>query len=246
MKNLKRTMTGLLLALALLLVPYSTVTAQAATRIRGIDVSRWQGKINWSSVKKSGVKFVMIGMGRYRNGKGLQDPTFKYNIRNASKQGIKVGVYLYSEATSAAGARREARYVLKQIDGYKISYPVAFDMEASVHLNMTRTQRTNIALAFMEEIEKAGYYPMIYASENWFTQRMDMSRLKNYDKWVARWSGSVKIAHKIWQYSSTGRIKGIPAAVDLNVSYVDYSKIITPRRHAIRNTAAAAALKNRK
>lgn len=219
----------LVFAVTVLLAPQS---AQAATKIKGIDVSRWQGTVDWKKVKSDGVEFVMLGVGRYHNRTRVPDTRFEYNIKNALAQGIHVGIYLYSEATTEEIAREEAQFVLDMIDGYEISYPVAFDIEDDVHRKLTTKKRTDITIAFLEVIEKAGYYPMIYASENWLEENMDLTRLTKYDKWVARWSGSVSFKPlSMWQYSSTGRVKGISGNVDLDYSYKDYAKLITPRSH---------------
>ncbi len=224
-------LTGILLAV-LVLFRVQTVEA-AAVQAKGIDVSRWQGRVEWEKVKKDGIEFVMLGLGRYRNGHGIPDPNYEYNIKQALAQGIDVGVYLYSEARTVQQAREEAEYVLDQIDGYRISYPVAFDIEDEVHRRMTTKQRTDITLAFLEVIEEAGYYPMVYASESWFRDSLDLGRLRKYDKWVARWAPSVSFRPlAMWQYSSTGRVEGIAGPVDLDYCYKDYSKIITPRTKA--------------
>ena len=139
----------LLLLLTLLMLPAGS--AQAATKIKGIDVSRWQGKVDWKKVKASGVEFVMLGIGRYHNGVRVPDTEFTYNITNALANGIHVGVYLYSEAGDVKTAKKEAQFMLDMIDGYKISYPVAFDIEDDVHRKMTTKQRTDITIAFLEE-----------------------------------------------------------------------------------------------
>ena len=178
----------------------------ASSRIRGIDVSRYQGTINWEKVKKAGIDFTMIGVGYVIDGVRQSDPRFEYNIKNAIEAGVEVGVYIYSHATTESEARAEADFVLNQIDGYKISYPVAFDIEDTVHLGLSTKERTDLTIAFLEEIEEAGYYPMIYASEYWFNSNMDLSRLTRYDKWVARWGSSISFQPlSMWQYSSTGR-----------------------------------------
>lgn len=211
----------------------AATTQETPVAAKGIDVSRWQGDIEWEKVKDDGIEFVMLGIGRYRSGQGIPDPLFEHNMQQALAQGIHVGVYLYSEAKNEEEAREEAKFVLEQIDGYKISYPVAFDIEDDIHRNMTTKQRTDITIAFLEVIEKAGYYPMIYASESWFNSSMDLARLRKYDKWVARWGSFVAFEPlSMWQYSSTGRVKGISGNVDLDYSYKDYAKIIPPRLHA--------------
>ena len=153
-------LTGIILAV---LVLFQVQNVQAATKIKGIDVSKWQGTIDWAKVKEDGIEFVMLGTGRLNN----PDPNFEYNIKNAIANDIKVGIYLYSEALTVATAEAEARYVLEQIDGYKISYPVAFDIEDASQRSLTNKQRTDMTIAFLSIIEEAGYYPLIYASENW-------------------------------------------------------------------------------
>lgn len=224
-------LAGLILP-ALVLFHVQTVQA-ASVQIKGIDVSRWQGTINWEKVKEDGIEFAMLGTGRYKNGVAIEDPMFEYNITNAIENDIKVGIYLYSEALTVEEARAEARYVLEQMDGYKISYPVAFDIEDASQKALTNAARTDIAIAFLEVIEEAGYYPMLYASESWLNESMDLTRLTKYDKWVANWSSGTSFRPlSMWQYSSTGKVEGISANVDLDYAYKDYSKIITPRTKA--------------
>ncbi|MCD7736353.1 MAG: hypothetical protein LUI07_05240, partial [Lachnospiraceae bacterium] len=221
---------GMMLALLFVVQPQ---TAEAATKIQGIDVSKWQGTIDWAKVKKAGIKFVMIGTGRYKNGVATPDSKFDTNIEGAIEQGIYVGVYHYATATTVADMRNAADYVLDLVDGYKISYPIALDMEDDVYKSMTNAKRTKLAIAFMEVIEDAGYYPMIYASDNWFQDYMDLTSLAGYDYWVACWSYTpVTTPLSMWQYSSTGKVSGITTAVDLDYSYRDYSTIITPRTSA--------------
>lgn len=224
---------GMIVSLAVMLQPLNTQAT--GVKIKGIDVSRWQGTIDWVKVKEAGVEFAMLGIGRYRNGVGIPDTQLKNNLENAIAQGIPVGVYLYSEAVTVEEAKQEAAFVLSQIDGYKISYPVAFDIEDTVHTKLTTKERTDIAIAFLEVIEEAGYYPMIYASQNWFQERMDLTRLTKYDKWVARWAETVEFSPvSVWQYSATGRVDGIVGDVDLDYSLKDYSQIITPRTTAMK------------
>lgn len=229
----RRLLAMLLFALFLVFAPLTAGADEPAAE--GIDVSRWQGTINWAGVKQAGVDFAMIGIGYYRNGIGIADPFLKYNLEQANVQGIHVGVYLYSYATSVEEARQEADFVLDQIDGYRISYPVAFDMEDTVQRGLTRKERTDIAVAFLEMIEEAGYYPMFYASQSWLYDFMDLSRLAKYDKWVANWAPSVSFSPTaMWQYSSAGKVQGIVGNVDLNHSYKDYAKLVVPRTTALR------------
>lgn len=227
------------LMLAALVLLQAPAASAASVRAKGIDVSRWQGTINWKEVAASGVDFAMIGIGRYTNGVRVPDTMFHYNMTNAIANGVDVGVYLYSQAVTAAQARAEAEFVLDQIDGYKISYPVAFDMEYEAQAGLTTKKRTNIVIAFMKVIQEAGYYPVIYASESWFNMYLDMTRLTAYDKWVANWSFQPGIAGMtMWQYSSTGTVGGISTVVDLDYCYVNYPGIITPRTTAVSRTSS--------
>lgn len=225
----------LVFLLVLLLLPSAHVSAKtpAGVKAKGIDVSRWQGRIDWAKVKKDGIDFTMIGVGYLFGSRKDVDPQFTNNIQGATANGVEVGVYIYSHALTVKQAQAEADFVLKQIDGYKISYPVAFDIEDESQRKLTTKQRTDITLAFLKKIEAAGYHPVIYASESWLYENMDLSRLQKYDKWVARWSGTVKYRPlSMWQYSSTGKVKGISGPVDLDYDYRDYSKVIEPRYHA--------------
>ncbi|MCD8347506.1 MAG: cell wall-binding protein [Lachnospiraceae bacterium] len=230
--KIRGTIGGVFLLIALLLTA-SPRLAQASTPIQGIDVSKWQGTIDWEAVKEDGIEFVMIGTGRYKSGTATPDAMFEKNIQGAIDAGIYVGIYHYATVTTVEDARNAADYVLNLVDGYKISYPIAIDMEDSVYSSMTAAKRSKIAVAFMEVIADAGYYPMIYASNNYFTDSLDLSILSGYDYWVATWSAEPTLSSfAMWQYSSTGKVNGISTAVDLDYSYKDYSKIITPRTTA--------------
>ena len=189
---------------------------------RGIDVSRWQGEINWSQVAADDVSFVMLGT----RSKGAVDPFFHRNIQQASAAGIQVGVYIYSLATSPEMAVEEADFVLNLIHDYPVSFPVAFDMEDDVQAALSKEQLAEIANAFGERIKAAGYYPMIYANDYWLANRLDIS-LMNYPVWAARYSARPVYQNPVmWQASSTGRVNGISGNVDINFQYTDFSPVI--------------------
>ncbi len=189
---------------------------------RGIDVSRWQGDINWSQVAADDVSFVMLGT----RSKGAVDPYFHSNIQQASAAGIQVGVYIYSLATTPEMAVEEANFVLNLIHDYPVSFPVAFDMEDDVQAALSREQLAAIANAFGETIKAAGYYPMIYANDYWLANRLDIS-LMNYPVWVARYSAKPVYQNPVmWQASSTGRVNGISGNVDIDFQYTDFSPVI--------------------
>ena len=186
---------------------------------RGIDVSRWQGEINWSQAAADDVSFVMLGT----RSKGAVDPYFHRNIQQASAAGVKVGVYIYSLATTVEMAEAEADFVLDLIHDYPVSYPVALDMEDSTQGNLSKEELAAIANAFCKKISDAGYYPIIYANENWLKNKLDMS-LMDYPVWVARYSARPSYQNPVmWQASSTGSVKGIAGNVDIDFQFKDFS-----------------------
>lgn len=196
--------------------------------LKGIDVSHWQGDINWSAVKNDGIEFALIRVGRSER---VLDEQYKKNISGATSVGIPAGVYYYSKAQSINEAILDAQFVIKNITGYKISYPVVIDIEDSSQTKLNRTQLGAIAKAFCDEIRAAGYTPMIYTNENWYKNYIDMNQLSNVKKWIARYNYfcSADIPRDIWQCTSNGKVSGISGNVDINFSYTDFSKIITPR-----------------
>ena len=186
---------------------------------RGIDVSRWQGEINWSQVAADDVSFVMLGT----RSKGAVDPYFHRNIQQASAVGVKVGVYIYSLATTVEMAEAEADFVLDLIHDYPVSYPVALDMEDSTQGNLSKEELAAIANAFCKKISDSGYYPIIYANENWLKNKLDMS-LMDYPVWVARYSARPSYQNPVmWQATSTGSVKGINGNVDIDFQFKDFS-----------------------
>ncbi|MCB7320232.1 GH25 family lysozyme [Lacrimispora sp. 210928-DFI.3.58] len=189
---------------------------------RGIDVSRWQGDIDWNQVASDDVSFVMLGT----RSKGAVDPYFHTNIQKASAAGIKVGVYIYSLATTTQMAVEEADFVLNLIHDYPVSYPVAFDMEDSTQGLLSKAELADIANAFCRRISEAGYYPIIYANDNWLANKLDMS-LMNYPVWVARYSARPAYQNPVmWQATSSGSVKGISGNVDIDFQFRDFSSVI--------------------
>lgn len=195
--------------------------------MNGIDVSKWQGVINWQKVKQNGVDFAII-----REGYGKKDPRqidkqFKTNYENAKSAGINVGCYHYSYADSVSDARYEAEFCLENIKGMQFEYPICFDIEDKEQLKLNNRQRTDIVKAFCEEIEKAGYYAMLYCNLNWLNNYLYKDELTRYDLWLAQWGVSCpSVDCGIWQKSETGKIDGINGNVDIDVSYNNYPDIM--------------------
>lgn len=194
-------------------------------KLKGIDVSSWQDIIDWKRVKNAGIDFAILRSSFYVK----KDKTFDYNIVEAQKAGVMVGVYHYCYATTVLEAREEARYFLSVIEPYELDFPVILDFEDPSQEDLGKSRLTAIAKAFLDEIKNAGYYPMLYANKHWLTTLLDMNRLSEYDLWLAEWRSSPTYSGNfgIWQYSSEGRVSGIRGDVDLNLCYRDYYKIIS-------------------
>ena len=190
-----------------------------------IDVSTWNGNIDWNKVYKSGVRYAMI-----RSSFGVENPNqvdnkFVRNITNAQKAGVKCGIYHYSYAKSATEAKKEAEFCLKTIKGYKIDLPVAFDIEDSSQTHLGKDTLTSIVIAFCDRIKSAGYRPMLYCNPNWLCNYLHKDKLINkYDIWLANWGVSAPSYNcAIWQYSENGSVPGISGSVDMNWIYKDYT-----------------------
>ena len=194
--------------------------------LKGIDVSRWQGNIDWRKVKSAGIEFTMI-RGGY--GSNHVDARFHENAKGANAAGIPMGIYWFSYALNPEMARQEARYAVALARQYETSWPVAYDFEydsvANAEKNgvtITRGLATQMAKAFCEEVKKLGYTPMFYANLEYLEKYFDRSQLP-YDLWYAQYASAAEVEEKaIWQYSSKGSIAGIEGAVDLNYGYKDY------------------------
>ena len=193
---------------------------------RGIDVSKFQGSINWSQVKASGVDFAIIRVGYrgYGSGALVEDSQFRANIQGASSAGIPVGLYFYSQAVNEEEAVEEASMVLSLCGGYRLNYPIYYDTEyvAGGRANgISRETRTACAVAFCETIRNAGYSAGVYSYASWFYNSLSYANISKYSIWIAQYRDTLdfKYSYKIWQYSSKGRVPGISANVDMNIAY---------------------------
>lgn len=201
------------------------------TSKKGIDVSKFQGNIDWSKVKADGVEYAFIRVG-YRgygsSGKMVTDETFENNIQGATSNGVDVGVYFFSQAVNEEEAIEEANYVLDAIEGYDVTYPVVIDIEEVTDpeartADLTQEQWTKNCIAFCETIKAAGYTPMIYGNLKTFFIMLDMEQLEEYDKWFAYYDTPVYFPYEftIWQYTDEGKVDGISEDVDLNVGFYE-------------------------
>lgn len=196
--------------------------------VRGIDVSHHQGDIDFSKVKASGTGFAMIRAGYgWENQSEQTDRKFSQNYKMATGVGLPCGSYHYSYATTPQEAEQEADFFLKIVKGCKFAYPVAFDLEDKSQANLGRDRLTDIAIAFCDRVEKAGYYVCVYSNLDWIRNRLDMERLKRFDLWFARYNEKPGYEGMgMWQYSSTGKVDGISTNVDMNIAYKDYPAIM--------------------
>ncbi len=194
----------------------------------GIDVSKYQGKIDWEKVAADGVEFVFLRLGLrgYESGKLVEDETFQTNIQGALAHGIKVGVYFFSQAVTEAEAVEEANFVLERIAPYQIDCPVVFDVEkvgssTARMYQLTPQERTNVTIAFLDTIEAAGYKSMFYHNMETALLLLELERLENYDKWFAYYGEDLyyPYAYGVWQYSEKGSINGISGEVDMNIAF---------------------------
>ena len=195
---------------------------------KGIDVSHHQGIINWQKVKSAGVDFAIIKAGGSDKGT-YTDECFESNYRGAKSVGIHVGAYYYvgRNCTSKADGVADAKRFAKIIEGKQFEYPVYIDLEATSPAN--RTGATDACIGFCEYMESNGYYCGVYASDiSGFVDRLELKRLSEFDKWVARYGSQPKMvtAYGIWQHSETGRISGISGNVDLDECYVNYPALM--------------------
>jgi len=202
--------------------------------IKGIDVSTYQGDIDWEKVAASGVKFVFIRLGYrgYESGLLVKDDRFEDNIRGALQNGIAVGVYFVTQAISVEEAVEEAQFVMENIRPYNVTWPIVLDIEDAASATartaeLSQQARTDHAIAFCETVKEAGYTPMLYCNIRWFIEKLDITRITDYDKWFAQYFRKpfFPYAFQVWQYSSTGRIDGIEGNVDYNISFVDYGNL---------------------
>ena len=221
--------------------PVSTVDTQSAAPPgwsaprpwRYIDVSRYQGKITldgWRKVKAAGYKGVMLRAVGSRNGVPYIDPTFKDNYTNAKAAGMDVGAYYYTNATSEELADRELAVLRKALVGKEMTMPVAVDLESDHLIGMPYGDLSNLVAYHLEQIEKMGFYAQLYTYTSYANVHLDMARLAGrWDVWLADYTGKtpkVSFKYNAHQHTSKGSVPGIMGNVDLNVTEINYPRII--------------------
>ena len=213
-----------------------TYTVPSVVASSGIDVSRYQGNIDWQAVADDGVDFAFIRVAYrgYETGRLQEDAYFRRNIEEAQKAGIRVGVYIYSQAVTEDEAREEAAYLIHRIAGYQMDLPLVFDYEfagansrlrnAYDNKTLNAEKGTDICLAFCRYVESFGYDSIVYANKSMLNQQLNADRLeKETEIWLANYTTNTSYSGKFqyWQYTSSGQVDGIQTKVDCNFAFVN-------------------------
>lgn len=198
----------------------------------GVDISKDQGDIDWGKVKNAGVEFAMIRMGvrGYSSGKVVVDENFKKNLEGAVSNGIKVGVYFYSQAVTKEEAVEEANYAVGAVSGYTLTYPIVF-MTETIENDTARTDTlskealTECAQYFCQSVQNYGYKAMIAGNEKQLADKLDLSKLTTFDKWLLSpgEQSDYPYQYTMWQYKDNAVVDGIPGGAPLDISFVDYT-----------------------
>lgn len=211
---------------------------------KGVDVSRWQGTIDWSKAKNDGVEFAIIRLGWGQNDTSQDDSKLKYNIQQCEKYGIPYGFYLYSYADSQTKCNSEIAHVKRLLKGTNPTYPVYYDLEDTKTSKCTNTTIQNFALTFCKQIKSAGYTPGIYASYSWWKSKLNTSSLDSYERWVAQWNTTgctYTRSWKLWQCADNYYVDGISGKVDLNFAYKNFTKKTTTTNNVVKEQDSTTA-----
>lgn len=197
----------------------------------GIDVSKWNGEIDWDIVKAEGVEFAIIRCGYRGSSSGwlVEDPYFYKNIEGARKAGVKVGIYFFTQAVSLVEAVEEASMVIALLGDFEPEYPIFIDVEGAAGGNgradgLDAATRTAVVNAFCQTIQNAGMEAGVYSSRNWYYNNLELDDTYNHRVWLAEYRQTPLYTgrYDMWQYTSNGSVAGIEGRVDLNVSYLGY------------------------
>lgn len=196
-----------------------------AIKRKGVDISTWNGDVNFKELKAAGVEFVIIRCGFGSDYKDQDDERFEQNVKKADEAGMPYGIYLYSYANTLSKAESEAAHVLRLLKGKNPLYGVWFDAEDKI-MPANKELLTDICVKFCDTVEKAGYYVGIYATLSWLNNRFENKRIERFDKWVAQWNTTCdyKGAYGLWQFTDSLKIGG--KNFDGNYAFKDYPKII--------------------
>ncbi len=190
----------------------------------GIDVSRYQGSINWPQVAAGGQQFAIIRLGSSNNGGLYVDPYFLQNVNGAHAAGLRVGAYYYTYARSQSAVADELSLFLNVLEGLQLEYPVFVDVEDSSLTSVGRAQLTNLVRYAMDILYQRGWYAGWYSYTNFILSYLNAAELAEYPLWLADYRSQPGYTgtYSMWQYSATGNVSGVTGACDLNYSYQDF------------------------
>lgn len=201
--------------------------------IKGVDLSKYNGTVDFNKLKESGVGFVMLRLGSrgYGTGKITLDEKFVEYAQNAQIAGIQTGAYFYSQAVNETEAVEEANYIVGAVSGFNVRYPIAIDIE-KVEGDEARTdkltskERTAVVKSFCETVKGYGYKPIIYATKEMLVAGLDLEELTDYDVWLSDDSFPTDYPYRfsMWQYNRKGKIEGITGDIDLDISFINYEQ----------------------
>lgn len=198
----------------------------------GVDISKDTGNVDFNKLKKAGVQFVMIQAGArgYGTGELVMDSMFLDNLQGATEAGLDIGVTFFSQATTNEEALEEANLVYDNIQEYLITYPIAFDMEripgdVARTDRLTREEKSNLALCFLDALKNVGYKGIIYGDKEWLIKEINLSTVGAYDIWLSQEGTKPDYPYKysIWQYTQRGKIDGITGDAHLNICFINYN-----------------------
>lgn len=206
---------------------YNSDNNEQEIEILGIDVSKYQGNIDWQKVKNAGIQFAMLRLCSSNNSGLYIDPTFERNYNGAKSVGIPVGAYIYTYATTEEEQNKELEFALNGLNGKTLDYPLALDVEDNSLTSIGKSELTNLVKRGLDIIDQKGYIPMLYTYTN-YSNNLNMDTLKDYDLWIADYRGYNGYGKcDIWQYSSSGKVDGISGNVDMNICYKNYTEVTT-------------------
>ncbi|MCR5666517.1 MAG: glycoside hydrolase family 25 protein [Eubacterium sp.] len=208
---------------------YMTYEDDNYTSSVGVDVSKFQGDINWKKVAAAGIEyaFIRVGYRGYSEGKLNLDKKFKKNIKGALKAGLDVGVYFFSQAISEEEAIEEAEFVMDAVEGYDLQLPIVYDPESILNEeartdDVSAEQFTKNTVAFCKTIKEGGYDAMVYANLMWQAYKLDLGELTGIPMWYADYEAKPQTPYhfEYWQYTDTGSVDGISGDVDLDIRLI--------------------------
>lgn len=220
----RRRMRNIIFLLALFIITillFQCGKQQSTPNIRkGIDVSEWQNELDFKKLKKhDDIQFAIL---RCSFGiEGTADKMFETHYKNASAANLDIGVYHYSHATTVDEALQEAATTLKMVEGKSLTLPIFYDIETDRQDHLTKTELTDIIIAYLEAIKEKGYQVGIYANLHWVNTRLEMERLSDYPLWVANYNEKLHYEgdYSFWQYTQHGTLKDYPGNFDFNYQY---------------------------